>query len=153
MTSNEVLQSVQEIIQRTKDFVPLLYVIGTKDKQVVLLNSLKGKEPFEKEHIFESTGAMVASGYELGTLTHLYFVSKRTGFSSNDPKETELIHMTLLNVKKNTTTHYVYVIMRGKNGSVSLTLLEDIELNDPWTNDLLLPAFVQGYQKIGQNKN
>jgi hypothetical protein len=141
MTLNNVLPSVKQIVQGTEDFVPLLYVIGTKDKQGTMLNSLTGKKPYEKELVFESTGALVASGYDLGSLTHLYFVSKRSAFSSDDPKEKELLHVTLLPVKKNTQQNFVYEIRKDSKGNVSFALLENIEIHDPWANDFLLPAF------------
>ncbi len=73
MTINEVIESVQDILQRHGDVHPMLYVVGTKDKTAVLINHLPQK-PDEREHAFEFTGIKVATAYDLGELTQVYFV-------------------------------------------------------------------------------
>jgi hypothetical protein len=146
MTINDVLAYVQKILQRVDDFVPALYVSGTRDKQVVLMNGLSEK-PYEKELVFEFNGMLVASNYDLGELTQVYFVRRITGYAEDDQKKLiEFLSINCLDLLTNTQKVLVYEIVK-KNGAVTLDSVEFEELRDPFTSPSLLLAFVKGYRK------
>jgi hypothetical protein len=146
MTITDVLTSVQKVLQRADDIAPVLYVSGTKDKQAVLLNALSEK-PYDKEAVFEFTGMTIASDYDLGELTQVYFVRRTTGYAEEDQKKlVAFLSINALNVLTNTQETFVFEL-RKKHGTVTFDPVEFDELRDPFTNPSLLLAFVKGYQK------